>query len=353
MKTKVNLKFLILIAVAFCILYIFLALTPLGTELHFIPDWTEDITRIKPQQPTDKLIPYRLGQNIGYFTADGRIVSTIAFPCKAAISDTWYTMYGYDNASTTFFHADGTPAGTIEAYGFPYFDDDRIFVMLPGGCSFARFDETGSKLWNYESFAPITAFSSSAGGTAAGFADGTIVTFSNDGKITQQFQPGGSDFPVILGLAISKNGNMVASVSGQHKQRFILAQKDGDHTKIIFHKYLEKEQTKQLLVKFNRRDDMVYYDYNGSLGIIDVKSLKSSNINLEGSIVQIEESTVDSLVFILSRNGKEYTVTALEPFDHPAGSFSFVADHAFIQVRDNALFVGKDNKISRLTIARK
>lgn len=353
MNVKGKSRFLIPAAIIFCILYIFLATRPLSTELHFIPDWTEDISLIRERKAEDTLIPFRLGQNIGYFTPDGRIVSAVTFPNKAAVSDTWYAVYGSDNSATPFFHADGTPAGTINAYGFPFFDEDRIYVFLPGGSSLMKCDAQGNKIWQYESYAPITAFSSSSGGTAVGFADGQIVSFTNTGDISQQFAPGGSNLSVILGVSISKNGNLVACVSGQEKQRFVLAERDGSHSKIIFHEYLDKEQTRQVLIKFNQKDDTVYYDYNGSLGIVDIKRLKSSSIKLDGSIIQIEESSVDNLVFILSRNGSTYTVTALEPFDHPAGSFSYKAQSSFIQIRGDELFVGKDNKISRITISRK
>jgi hypothetical protein len=353
MERKAKYTILVPIAIVFCILYLFFALRPLGTELHFSPDWTVDIAQVKERKQDDELIPFRLGQNIGYFTSDGRVVSSLTFPFKAAISDKWYALYGADNVGIPFFSADGTQAGTLTTYGFPYFEDDRIYDFLPGGSSFVQCDNIGNIQWRYEYYAPITAFDSSEGGTVAGFADGTITSFTKDGKVSQQFAPGGSDFPIILGTGISKSGNLIACVSGQKKQRFVLSQKDGDHSKIIFHEFLDKDQTKQVIVKFNKKDDMVYYDYNGSLGIVDVKKLKSSHIPLEGSIVQIEESDVDSLMFILSRTGSMYTVTALEPFDHPAASFTFKANAAFIQVRGNALFVGKDNKISRMTISRK
>ena len=58
--------------------------------------------------------------------------------------------------------------------------------------------EDGSQLWKYESYAPVTAFSSSTGGTVAGFADGTLVSFDNSGNQTQRFSPGGSTYEVIL-----------------------------------------------------------------------------------------------------------------------------------------------------------
>lgn len=353
MKMKDKTRILIPVAVLFSLFYILFAFRPLTTELHLSPNWTIDIAQIKDKTDKDELIPFRLGQNIGYFTDDGRVVSSITFPFKASISDSWYALYGADNISTPFFHADGTAAGTLNQYGFPFFDDDRIYIFLPGGASFAQYDSYGNRLWQYEHYSPITSFDSSKGGTVVGYADGTITSFTKEGRISQEFAPGGSDYPVILGTGISHSGSMIACVSGHNKQRFVLAKKDDEHTKIIFHQYLDKEQAKQVFVKFSKNDNLVFFDDNGSLGVVDVKKLKLQCIPLEGSIIQIEESDIDSIVFVLSRYGRTYTVTAIEPQNHPAGSFSFNAGSAFIQVRGNKLYVGKDNKISSLTISRK
>src|SRR5574344_187848 len=122
-KAKTNV--LVLVAVIFSVLYIFLALRPLGTELHLSPDWTVDISQIKEEKDGDELIPFRLGQNIGYFTPDGRVVSSLSFPFKASISNKWYALYGADNMSTPFYTAEGIQAGDLSMYGFPFFDEDR------------------------------------------------------------------------------------------------------------------------------------------------------------------------------------------------------------------------------------
>ena len=337
----------------FCLVYMICAPRPLSTELYLVPDWTEDISRVQEGKEGDVLIPFRLSQNIGFFTPDGRVVSSITFPFKAAISECWYATYGAANRATELHRPTGETGATINAEGFPFFDADRIYLFLPGGTSFARYSEDGNQLWKYESYAPITAFSSTEGGTVAGFADGNMVSFTKDGSIDQRFAPGGSAIPVILGAAISGDGKLIACVSGREQQRFVLAQKSGGHSKIMFHEYAEQDLVTQVLVHFNRAADTVYYNYNGGLGIVDIAKLSSSHVPIKGTIVQIEESEVENLVFILSKDENRYTVTALEPFDHPAAQFSFEGESAFIKVHGEALFVGRNNKISRLTVARK
>ena len=338
---------------AFCLLYIVLAMRPLSSELHLTPEWTENITHVQNVSKDEELIPFKLGQNIGYFTGDGKIASLVAYPFKASISSSYYATYAANNSSAEFYSSSGTKAGVLNEYGFPFFDEDRIFVFLPGGSSFVQCDKYGKRQWIYESYCPVTAFSSSKSGTVAGFADGTLVSFSQDGSVDQKFQPGGSNFQIILGAGISDDGSLIACVCGQKEQRFVVARKNGEHSKIIFHEYLEKGSTRQTLVKFNKAGDCVYYGFNGGLGVVDLQNLKSFTLPLEGNIVQIEEDVSKDLTYVLSRLENHYTVTVVERFNQSVASFGFNASSSFIQVREGSLFVGRDKKISKLTVARK
>ena len=356
MKIKNMWHYIVAGIAAFCIIYIIFALQPLSTELHLIPEWTQDISRIEEAKEDDILIPYKLGLNIGYFTPDGRVVSTISYPVKASVSSSYYAYFGADSKDTKFYSPNGALAGTIHEAGFPFFDDDRVFLFQPGGSSFIRCSQTGDRLWGHESYAPITAFASCDKGVVAGYADGALISFSPDGKVDQNFFPDDSSLPVIMGVDISNNGSIIAAVCGQERQRFIVAEKYAEqHSKIIFHEYLDKSSIKQVPIRFSKDDNTVYYHYNGGLGIVNLKKSKSSHIPISGRIIQIEESddADNKLVFALSKDRDTYEITIIEPFDNPVARFSFKAQSSFIQVRGHALFIGRNNKISRLTISRK
>lgn len=339
----------------FCFLYIILSFRPLGTELHLTPDWTLSIDREEVDFGAGQnLVPFKLGQVIGYFDADGTIASCVPFSFNAAISSRYYAVYNANNNGTDVKNPDGTTALTLDVPGFPFFSDDRIFIFFPNGNSVAHYDASGKKVWEYENYAPITAFASSEGGSVIGFADGQIVSVKNDGSIDQRYYPGGSEFSSIYGAAVSADGSLIACVSGLKQQRFIVSRRNqGEHPKVIFHEYLPAESNQLRLVKFNRDASLVFYDYNGGLGVADLKGTKSAHIPLAGNVVQIEEAPDFDLVFILSRNGEKYTVTVLEPFDQVLSTTSFKANHAFLLVRNNYVFIGRDSKISRISLSER
>ncbi len=353
-KNNTKARLAILIG-AFCFLYIIFSFRPLGEELHLTPDWTIAIDRDgEAPESGENPVPFKLGQAVGYFSEDGKIASCIPYSFNAAISPSFYAVYNADNARTRVRTPDGNVAVTLDVPGFPYFSEDRMFVFFPNGSGIAQFDLSGKKLWEYEDYSPITAFASSAGGSVIGFADGQLVSIMADGNIDQQYYPGGSELSAIYGAAISDDGSLVACISGLKTQRFVVSKRvSGEHPKVVFHEYLPADSNTLRMVKFNAAADMVFYNYNGGLGIADLKLARSAHIPLSGTVVQIDESKEFGLMFILSRDKGVYTVTVLEPFDQVLATTSFKADNSFLLVRGEHVFIGRDNKISRLTISKR
>ncbi|MBQ8014154.1 MAG: hypothetical protein IJ257_07160 [Treponema sp.] len=358
---KKNVKIIAPIFIFLALLYIIIASRPLSAEIQFLPVWTIDLeSYIKSGQAEveaadfENAVSFKMGQNLGYFTPDGKILTYITFPYKASISDNSYTLYGMSSEEMQICSPANKTLGTIKVMGFPYFTENRKFIFLPGGSSFSKLRDDGSVEWTYEGFTPITAFSSSGTGTVAGFADGSVVSFDNEGNIAQQYNPGGSNYEVILGAAISESSRYIATLSGQEGQRFVISKKTsadyGAHTSIVFYKSMSEELNRQVLIKFSKDEKKVFYSNAKGIGIVNCKNFKNKEIPIKGRILSILESGSENEIFVLSKEGKTYTVSTIESFDAFAGSFSFDAESACIAVKDNSLFVGRDGKISRIDI---
>jgi len=354
MKTKKHISLYILLVLISTILYIFLAAKPLGKEYHFIPEWKKNITGPTVQKTfTDtKPIYFKLGQSAGYFTEDGQLTCSKTFPAKASISSDYYALYNTTSSQISFFDYNNEEKGLLEVQGYPFFEDDRIYVFMPGGSSFAKCNDDGSLLWVNENIIPITAFTSKKDFTAAGYADGTIRILNNsNGTEKTSFIPGGSDYKVIFGLDISSDGLYSASISGHDKQRFVLTKNEDKQPKIIFHKYLDSDLNRRTVVSFCDNDRQIIYNYEGYIGIYDIEKEKNTEIKIDKSVISIEET--DSLFFVLGKKDREYTVYVIEKTDNLEGSFSFTADSAFIKTRGDKLYVGQDSTISKVSIIKK
>ena len=356
-----NVKIIVPFFIIFVVLYVIIAARQLSPEIHFVPAWTVDLeSYTKEENPAPSLedfkgaISFKLAQNLGYFSEDGKILSYITFPYKATVSPNAYAVYGTSSEKIAIISPDGSQVGTINRTGFPYFSEDRKFIFLPGGSSFSKISDDGNEEWTYEGFSPITAFSSSKTGIVAGFADGTVTAFDNEGNITQKYSPGGSNSEIILGAAISENSRFIATLSGQDSQRFVIAKKTdasyGSHTSIAFYKTMEKELNRQVLIKFSRDEKKVFYNSAKGIGIVSCTNFRNTEIPIEGRILSILESESGDEIFVLSKDKNKYTVSTIESFDAFSGSFSFEADSACIAVKGEALFIGRDGKISRMDI---
>lgn len=352
MEKKKKVFIFIFLGIILSLIYIIFSAKPLTKEYQFSPIWKINVANpvVKNQNiKNEDRIYFRLGQVLGYFTENGEITHLKTFPSKSSISNHFYSIYSQNAKDTDFFDSNGNKKGNIEESGFPFFVDDLIYVFLPGGNSFVKCDENGKSVWRCENIFPITAFSAKSNFTAVGYADGNIKVFDNkNGEVQMDFKPGGSDFNVILGIDISEDGNTVASISGQKIQRFVLTKKEGNQQKVVFHKFLETETIYQSLVHFCKNDNRILYNYKNNLGIYDISTKQNSIIPLDKKIISIEES--ENFIYLLGKEKNDYTVSLIEQNNVLEGSFSFSAQTAFIHSKNNDLYVGKDNSISKLSV---
>lgn len=353
MKTKKRISIYIIITFIFTLLYIFLAARPLSKEYQFIPQWKISTSNpVVTNSNDENQMYFKLGQTAGYFTEDGKITHYNTFSSKITISDKFYSTYTSQAINTPFFDTKGLQLGIITQAGYPYFVEDQIFVFLPGGSSFAKCNSTGKEIWKNQSTVPITAFNSNQTYCVVGYADGIIKVFSNeDGNCIIEYAPGGSDFPIIHGIAISEDGKHIASISGHNSQRFVLTQIINNQPKIIHHTFLTDEVFSRVLVKFTKDSQNIIYNFGNFINIYNIQKDETTTIHSKEKLISVEES--DSIVYALGKHKNNYTVYMIENTNTLIGNFSFTADNAFIKANKEYLYIGKDNSISQILVTKK
>lgn len=349
-----KITFSILFILLFNIIYLLLASRPLGKEYHYEPEWETNILNNTDIPSVKSTYYFKLANKAGYFDVDGNITKLINIPenNKISISETFYAPYPLNAENTEFFDKFGNSKGFIKDAGFPFFVKDKIFLFLPDGSSFSRLNNIGNPLWTYSGVMPITAFAAKDTSTAVGFADGTIKVFDTlSGKLKLQYAPGGSDNPVILGIDITEDGEYIASLSGQDRQRFVLAHKENTQVKIIHHQFMSENYAHQSIVHFTNDEKSVFYNYKNGIGIFNLENEKTSKIPISSRIIKVEES--ENMVILLGKKDNLFTVYLVEKSNSLSGKFSFKAESAFIRADENNLYVGKDNSLSKINITKK
>ena len=352
MKQKKHIGLAIFLIIFISIIYIILSVKPLNKEYSFTPVWKISTANPVINNTNSKTNSFfHLGQTLGYFDEDGNISLYKTFPAKVSISDSYYATYSSEAVNTDFYNSNEEKAGTIEASGFPYFVNNLIYVFLPGGCSFSKCSETGKILWTFEGTFPITAFAAKENFTAVGLANGSIKVLNNENGATEiDFAPGGSDYPVILGLDISDDGQYIASISGHNHQRFVLSHREENQQKIIYHRFFDHDSPYRTIVHFGKDGKRVFYNFYRGLGIYDLESKAEQTLELKDKLISIDET--DDLTLLLGKEKNTYTVSVIDNTNTLEGAFSFTADSAFLHAADNNIYLGKDNSISKIQVTR-
>ncbi len=353
MNLKGKLAYLVPALLLFLIVYMLVAARPVAAELHFQPLWTINISEhssTAPIPPAEEAEAFILGSRYGWFTPDGHLGLSETMDFRAAISNHFYAVYNQTASDIPVFSLDGSPAFTITGSGFPHIDEDRVYLFLPGGNGVSRIGSDGTALWTYEHTAPITAFDSSPGGTVIGYADGRLVCLDSTGVERMHFYPGGSDLQVILGLAVSGDGNTIACVSGIDKQRFLIMQYTGSHYKVQHHIWLEGNLHRQAFVDFEADGRYIFFEHSGGLGIVDSQRYISSFIPYDGAIVSAGTSPADGLFLVLGKKGTDCTLMAIERPNNTLATARFTARDAFLIQRGSAVYLGTDTHLSRIDI---
>ena len=344
---------IILSTILFILLYIVFAFRFSGDELQLNPKWTISATRATTVENSDvESFPFKLGQNLGYFTESGEVTFSESFPYMATISKNNWSIFSSSAENFPIYNKEQSEVGTVVAAGFPFYTDYGNFLFLPGGMSFAYLSSTGEVLWTYEDVTPITSFYPYENGVIVGYVEGKIINFDFNGNIIFTATPGGSNYSVILGVAASNDGALSACVSGIDNQRFVLMKTSNGQTKIIFHEFLSGNLREQTFVKFSKDNSKVFYNEKNGLGAVDITTLKSSHISIEGKILAIEEMPDDNLFFVLTKADGVYRVYIIEDLDNLVGSYVFKGNSAFIFVDKNNLYTGVDSTITKIEVQR-
>ena len=361
----------IIFPILFLFIYIFAAAVPLGSDIYLKPVWVRTITpdsaqaelegigneaenaapQTAPEQFSSKTPKVFLTKSrFGYFTADGELLRSSPVTKRISASSAAWAEYGSDAAKTPIYRPDGSLITVIEEQGFVYIDEDRFYLFEPGGSAVKQYGADGKPRWRYLHTAPITSFHSTKGGTIIGFSDGKLVAVDSAGNVLSDFYPGGSDYQVILGAAISTDGKLAACVCGIDSQRALLIRIDGNKYKIIHHRKLEGNLRRQVFVDFDVKGENAVFECAEGIGFIDCDRLISGIMPQRGTVISGGQNPYKNIMAIISRQEQSSTLSFIEAPFYVVGHTSFPSKNTFLEQEQETIFLATDTKLARIDI---
>ena len=371
MKITASNNRFIIFPILFLFIYIFVAAVPLGSDPYFKPIWICDIipntaqaelegigeaaetSEIRsPAEQFDETTPkvFFTESRFGYFTASGKLLRSSPIRQRISASAAAWTEYESNAVKTPIYRPDGSLITVIEEPGFVHVDEDRFYLFEPGGSAVKQYDADGKAVWRYLHTAPITAFHSTESGSVIGFSDGKLTCLDSSGNILFDFYPGGSNYQVILGAALSTDGRFAACVCGIERQRILLIRIDGNKYKIVHHRYLDGNLRRQVFVDFDESGENAVFECAAGIGFIDCERLVSGIIPQQGTLLASGQYPYKNIMAIISQQEQTATLSIIETPSYVIGKTSFPSKNAFLVQEQKALFLATDTKLARIDI---
>jgi hypothetical protein len=322
-QKKKRVKFLIILLIF--IVYFLVAARPIPRETVLTFRWITSLPTASSQEinvhPEDEhseptflepgisavsgqLIPFTLGSRFGYIDSSGLFAMNRTMINHIYLSQNMWTEYDVIPVNITINNIlTGNEINIENPGGYPVLLDDRVFILGSEQNSLSEIDHNGNVKWTYEFGAPLTCIDVAAGLVVTGSLDGAIEVFNSDGERLFYFEPGGSRYSVILGVAISRNGSRIAVVCGIEQQRFLLLERFGNtggEYRVIHHEFLETGFRRPVRVLFIDDDRRIVFEREGGIGCYNIRSRRSIFIPLDGEIAAIDESGDKGHFFIIT-----------------------------------------------------
>ena len=349
MKAK---KIWLMLGIVIFITYFLFAVRSIPPETVLIPKWLSSFESDKPIKfesneytVNNSLLPFKIGERFGYIDRNGCFSVNRIINNKLSFSPERWAEYENEPEQIEVYNNSGDKLTVIEnPRGYPFFIDNRSFLLGSEQNSISEINESGETLWAYEFPGIITCVDSSSGLLLAGTLDGIIEVLDNTGKNIFRFEPGGSKYPVILGCAISCDGSRFAVISGIDSQRFMVFERFGSRNgeyKVAYHEFLDGGFRRPVYVTFTDNDRWVTFECSGGLGIYETGSRQMKKVYFNGDIKALDRCGKKEMVFIVAAdNVYEKKLIGIALPGRIMLESPFKSGEIFMDRIDSQLFVG-------------
>jgi len=345
------------VGVAFFAAYFFIAARPIPLETVLIPCWLNSIESAEPVSlggspvrnsgalSADRRIPFNMDGRFGYISRDGFFSVNQVRKANISLSPERWAEYEAEPDRITVYDNNGETLTIIEnPRGYPFFLDERTFLINSDQNVISEIDYSGAISWTYEFPAPLTCVDAAAGLVLAGSLDGVIGLLDGRGRQVFTFEPGGSRYSVILGCAMSRDGSRLAVVSGINEQRFLILERFGANAsdyKVVYHEFLNDGFRRPVHITFVENDRWVVFERDGGLGFYEINTRQAGKVALNGEISAIDQSGGQGMIFvIISRFGDTKELIGIRLPGRIIIESPFRSEDVFLGRIDTRLIVG-------------
>lgn len=361
-------------AAVFIVFYFALFPYPLGRELVARPRWAVPVPAagITSQRgPSasaatsgagpDTTAPFQLGDVFGYVKADGTVLYSARAPYRVALSATGFVSYTRLGTDWILQDTSGRPITAFSGSGYPLIgpDGSRIFSIKTDLSGLIELDRNGGALWERDFPTMVTTASLQADLLLVGLLNGSMILVDRKGSSVFEYSPKGSRIAVILGVAVSPDGSLLAAVSGIGPQSLTIVRRQGEassgaHGPAVYvvaeSLVLPSEHRREVQVRFSPDSRCLVLEGASGAGLFDPARGLLRWLGMRGTLTGIAWPGSGRVAALACGDGN-LSQLAIEPVYGPVVSREeFPARELSLATLDGQLLLGWDGKLLRIDV---
>jgi len=325
-------------AVFVIIVYFVLFPHPLGKEMIARPAWVRPVPQpgdpAASNSPADpgSLARFQLGGVFGYVDGDGRFGHVERTLYGVALSDTAYINYTRLGTDWILQDPRGKRLLSFSGSGYPLLSPrgDRIFIVKSDLSGLLELDSAGDQRWERDFPSLLTALSIQGTSMLAGLLDGSMVYVDAQGSPAVQAAGRASRIPVQLGVAVTADGRLAASVSGIGPQYLVLYGLGTAGFQQREVEILSTDFRREVRMSFSPGGRFLAFEGRGFVGVLDPAGGRFSQVALSGTMAGIAFPADGRLAAAAAVSTGRTDVAVFAPFGGLVFQEGFAAREVFL-----------------------
>ena len=340
-----------LIGLILMAIYYFLFPRGTGRELVLQPESLRLMNEISPvhRGTGPAVLGIHSGRNVVYLDDDGRTVHRQT-GSDLAVDDDWWATEGPDGVDIR--DPGGRLRSRIAVFARPISRNGSLYLYKSDLGSLSKVDPSnGRVLWSREFLSPVTVLDGRRERTLVGLLDGRFILLDAEGRVVQEFRPGGSRVEAIYGGALSSDGTKIALIAGLDPQRFILLEERKNGFRPVTHHSTETDFRRSVPVAFVRNDSLVLYESDGFVVALDTGHYQQRRLEVGGSPRVWIDIPDSSALAMLGEAGPKTMLLILTRHDLPIFDDRLPPDFVDIDMHQDRIYLVGDQRFGVMRIA--
>jgi hypothetical protein len=343
-----------LVALLATVLYFILFPYPLGREIVAVPVWAVPVPPAGTVTAPEGSVPapFRLGDLFGFAARDGGFLHVEKVLFRVALSRRHFINYTRLGTNWILENERGGRVLSFSGYGYPLLSGDggRIFIVKADLSGLIEVDRNGDPLWSRDFPSLMTSISVQKERLLVGLLSGSMLVLDAKGDPLFESSPGGSRIPGIFGVALSPNGNLLASISGIDPQYLTVLRRERSTYAVLERTTTGTDFRREARIQFSSDSRYLLLEGKNAAGLFDPESRQLSWIDLKGTLAGASFPGQGRYAAFASRDGGAVHLEILSPFMAPLFSETFPAQQLFLGEIDGQLLLGLDGRLLRIDL---